>query len=386
MNILPLWPEVPLKKVLTYLDERVELKDTTEYITITVKRRHGGLEERERLFGHQIKTKKQFRLIPGAFIISRVQCWHQAFALVPDSLPPNMIASTNYDQFAISPEADHHYFWWFSHSPMFTETVRSSASGVVIEKMVFDREAWLEKIIPLPPRSVQRRIVAKIEELAEKIKEASSVKKSIADGLNQLLLSIFNNLVSGAEFQPMSEVAPITRRPVKINVNSEYPELGVRSFGKGTFHKPFLNGLEVGTKKLFCIEPGDLVFNNVFAWEGAVAVAKQEDDGRVGSHRFISCVPKRGVATPNFLCFYFLTKEGLAKLGEASPGGAGRNRTLGLEALTKITVPLPPIEKQLWFDKLQMMTNSLKSVQTETQKELNALMPSILDKAFKGDL
>jgi hypothetical protein len=78
------WEEIPLKRVLTYLDERVELDNAEEYATITVKRRHGGLEEREKLFGHQIKTKKQFRLVPGAFIISRVQCWHQAYA--PDSL------------------------------------------------------------------------------------------------------------------------------------------------------------------------------------------------------------------------------------------------------------------------------------------------------------
>ena len=261
-----------------------------------------------------------------------------------------------------------------------------AASEGTTNRVRLKEDRFLSSKIPVPHLSEQQRIVAKIEELAEKIKEASSVKKSIAGELNQLLLSVFNNLVSGGEFQPMSEVAPITRRPVKVNVNSEYPELGIRSFGKGGFHKPFLSSLEVGTKKLYRIEPGDLVFNNVFAWEGAVAVAKQEDGGRVGSHRFITCVPKRGVATPNFLCFYFLTKEGLAKLGEASPGGAGRNRTLGLEALTKITVPLPPIERQLWFDKLQIMTNSLKSVQTETQKELDALMPSILDKAFKGEL
>ena len=88
------WEEVPLKRVLTYLDDRVELDDAEEYTTITVKRRHGGLEEREKLFGQQIKTKKQFRLVPGAFIISRVQCWHQAYAVVPHNLPPNMIAST----------------------------------------------------------------------------------------------------------------------------------------------------------------------------------------------------------------------------------------------------------------------------------------------------
>ena len=138
------WKEVRLGDILRYLDERETLEDEKEYLTITVKRRQGGLEMREKLFGHQIATKKQFKLVPGAFIISRIQCWHQAYAIVGD-VPPNAIASSNYDQFAISAEVDERFFWWLSHSPEFTETVRSSASGVVIEKMVFDRNEWLTK-------------------------------------------------------------------------------------------------------------------------------------------------------------------------------------------------------------------------------------------------
>ncbi len=184
----------------------------------------------------------------------------------------------------------------------------------------------------------------------------------------------------------MSDVAPLMRRPVKINIDKEYQELGVRSFGKGTFHKPPLSGATVGSKKLYQIFPGDLVFNNVFAWEGAVAVAKKEDIGRVGSHRFITCIPQEGVATSDFLRFYFLTDEGLEKLGEASPGGAGRNRTLGLEALGKIKVPIPSIEKQLWFDALQSKIATLKQIKSQTTIEMDALLPSILDKAFRGEL
>src|SRR6266446_3442969 len=97
------WKEVKLSDILRHLDERITMDDEKEYLTITVKRRHGGLEIREKLFGHQIATKKQFGLVPGAFIISRVQCWHQAYAIVGD-VPPNTIASQNYDQFAISPQ------------------------------------------------------------------------------------------------------------------------------------------------------------------------------------------------------------------------------------------------------------------------------------------
>src|SRR5207302_10466463 len=91
-------------------------------------------------------------------------------------VPANTIASTNYDQFAISPEVDPRFFWWLSHSPAFTETVRSSAVGVVIEKMVFNRDEWLTRTVRLPPLEEQRRVVARIEEVDAQIHEARALR------------------------------------------------------------------------------------------------------------------------------------------------------------------------------------------------------------------
>ena len=142
----------------------------------------------------------------------------------------------------------------------------------------------------------------------------------------------------------------------------------------------------VGSKKLFRIEAGDLLFNIVFAWEGAVAVAKPEDHGRVGSHRFLTCVPKPELVTSSFLQFHFLTDEGLEQLSQASPGGAGRNRTLGQKAFHKLEVPVPAFEKQLWFTSLLEKAEVLKQWEHDADEELDALLPSILNKAFKGDL
>jgi len=184
----------------------------------------------------------------------------------------------------------------------------------------------------------------------------------------------------------MGEVAPLVRRPVSVDGIGSYPELGIRSFGKGTFHKPVLSGIEVGDKRIFRIEPGDLLFSNVFAWEGAIAVAKTADAGRYGSHRYITCVPKPDVATSRFLWFYFLTQEGLEQIRSASPGGAGRNRTLGLAALEHIQVPIPTMAEQEWFDAIQLQVDVLKGSQAETAAELDALLPAVLSKAFAGEL
>ncbi|WP_251969409.1 restriction endonuclease subunit S [Sphaerotilus microaerophilus] len=145
----------------------------------------------------------------------------------------------------------------------------------------------------------------------------------------------------------LADIAPIVRREVDIQPDHAYPELGIRSFGKGTFHKPPLHGADAGTKRLFEIKPGDLVFSNVFAWEGAIAVASPDDNGRYGSHRFITCVVDPSRACAEYLKFYLTASEdGRAQVLQASPGGAGRNRTLGVEKLGRIAVPLPPLDVQ----------------------------------------
>ena len=51
---------------------------------------------------------------------------------------------------------------------------------------------------------------------------------------------------------------------------------------------------------------------------------------------------------------------------------------------------IPPLEEQrrlvAYLDGLHGQVAQLRLWQEETQKELDALMPSILDKAFKGEL
>ena len=183
---------------------------------------------------------------------------------------------------------------------------------------------------------------------------------------------------------PLANIAPIVRRAVDIQHDQAYPKMGIRSFGKGTFHKPPLSGGDVGTKRLFRIEPGDLLFSNVFAWEGAIAIAQPEDAGRFGSHRFITCQANPELTTAEFLRYQFLTDDGMLKIGEASPGGAGRNRTLGLEKLMAIEVPMPPRVVQQTFDRLQAEVAALKAKHTAIREANAALLPATLERVFSA--
>src|ERR1019366_3225407 len=241
--------------------------------------------------------------------------------------------------------------------------------------------------IPVPPLPEQGRLVKLLDEADELRKLRGQADRRTAVLIPALFHEMFGNSRSkGWPSVRLGEVAPIVRRPVQVDLLANYPELGIRSFGKGTFHKPSLSGVEVGGKRIYRIEPGDLLFSNVFAWEGAIAVVKREDSGRFGSHRFIACVPKAEVATSDFLSFYFLTAEGLEKIGEASPGGAGRNRTLGLDALSRINVPLPPLPLQKEFAQRGIDIRELETAQAARRQRSDDLFQSLLHRAFEGEL
>ncbi|MDE3180835.1 MAG: hypothetical protein KGM47_14405 [Acidobacteriota bacterium] len=68
------------------------------------------------------------------------------------------------------------------------------------------------------------------------------------------------------------------------------------------------------------------------------------------------------------------------------PGGAGRNRTFGIEALQRLEVPPPPYGSQWWFNSLASKMESVEDLRRQVDARVDSLLPSILDKAFKGEL
>ncbi len=261
--------------------------------------------------------------------------------------------------------------------------------SVTIHQLGYSRHAKLlaEQVVRFPVSlAEQRRIVTRVESLTSRSQKLRELNASLVEDMARLLRAEYKRITEDAPTKPFSDVAKLVRRWVKTKPDQNYPETGIRSFGKGTFHKPALTGEQLGTKRICRIKAGDLVFMNVFAWEGAIAVAQPEDDGRVASHRFMMHEVLPDQATAEFLCYYFLTERGLEQIRGASPGSAGRNRTLGITKLEKIPVPVPPIEDQRRFAKLRKLYFLLQRLHREAEMELASFTPALLAKAFRGEL
>jgi type I restriction enzyme S subunit len=168
------------------------------------------------------------------------------------------------------------------------------------------------------------------------------------------------------------KVGNITNRisnPVSVNLNELYQQIGIRSHGKGIFHKEFVDGKSLGNKRIFWLVEDALIVNIVFAWEHAVARTTKNEVGMVASHRFPMYVAIPNITDIDYLIHFFLTKKGKNLLELASPGGAGRNKTLGQKEFENLNFSIPSYAEQTKIA-LFLTTLNNKLQQLKKKKEL----------------
>ena len=376
---------VALGEVLSRNESTVPIEPDQQYQEVTIRLWGKGVTSRGFVNGSSIAANRRFRVSSGQFIVSRIDARHGAMGIVPPNLH-DAIVTNDFPSFnVLENRMNSGYFGWFSQTKKFVDLCRSASEGTT-NRVRLKEERFLRLAIPLPPLDEQKRIVSRIDRLAGDISKANLLASECERQSNALLMSIFNRTVKSARLCQLGEVAPLQRRPAIVDLGESYPQVSVRSFGRGTFHNPPLHGNEITWQKPHLVKAGDILVSNIKAWEGAIAVAGESDDGRYGSHRYLTFVPVDNIATANFLCFYLLSPEGLFQVGEASPGSADRNRTLSTKKMLSILVPVPCYNLQLEFDARCEKIRSTSEFRTRATAERDALLPSILDRAFKGEL
>ena len=383
--IIDAWPRVKLGELLSQVEDIIPIEDDVLYRQVTVRMHNRGLVLRKKCTGNEIKTKKQYRIRMGEFVFSKIDARNGAMGLVPIELD-GAIVSNDFPVFEINcKKINPQFLNFYTSTEAFTIDCLAKSKGTSNRKRIKE-ERILEIEVPLPQMEVQSKIVGIIKSIQNKILEIKVLQDNTEQEIGSFIHSLFVSITERCGRKALKDMAPLVRRKVEIDPEKEYFELGIRSFGKGIFHKPAIRGGELNGKRLFKIEPGDLLFNNVFAWEGAVSVAQSEDAGRYGSHRFISRRAVDGIASADYLYYYFTTPEGIEQLGKASPGSAGRNRTLGLKMLDEIEVPVPAYERQLWVVSIAKRLEELNKRQEMIKKEMERLFKSVLDIAFQGEM
>jgi len=195
---------------------------------------------------------------------------------------------------------------------------------------------------PLPPLPEQKAIADLLstwDEAIEKTERLIQAKERYKLGeLHSRISSQKANSTIGAFAKPVVR---------KVDKPEEsYVAVGIRSHFKGTFQRLVEDPRTVNMDSLYRVKENDLILNITFAWEGAIALVKKEDEECYVSHRFPTYEIKRSKAEPCFIRQLIMSSRMKYDLSNISPGGAGRNRVLNKKDFLKMPIWLPDLEAQ----------------------------------------
>lgn len=287
---------------------------------------------------------KDFLIETGDFLISRSNTLDKVGRVI---LFRGEIKNCSYPDLLMRFRIDEKDVWKeylevYLRSSAVRKHIQSCASGTS-KSMVKINKTVVEKIpLVLPPYSEQKAIADILftwDEAIDKTEQLIQAKKRLKAGRVQALItSKETNSTMGAFAKPIVR---------KVDKPSEsYVALGIRSHFKGTFQRAIEDPNTISMTELYQVQEDDLIVNITFAWEGAIALVRKDDEMCYVSHRFPTYGILKEKADPSFVRQLIISSRMKYDLLSMSPGGAGRNKVLNKKDFLKMSIWLPDLKTQ----------------------------------------
>jgi type I restriction enzyme S subunit len=394
------FPMVALGEVLTPVSRPESVDPEKEYRILGAHWYAEGLYIKNIKLGSGIQANKVYRIENGDFVYNRLFAWKGSFAVATNE-NHGCYVSNEFPCFKVdSDRADSKYLWlYFSRAKIWEEAFGLSTGGTPTSRNRLKEEKFLAMQISLPPLSEQRRIVARIEELAAKIGEARGLRMKAGEEIEALFESAVGTIFNQLNLVERKKLSTLTSKigsgSTPTGGRATYPSSGI----------PFIRSLNVrmrnfqwdgiafidktthGIMKGTQVKPNDVLLNITGASIGRVACAPSDlAEANVNQH--VAIIRPIETLYTRYL-MYWLSQPSIQEFINDEQKGATRQGFTKAQIET-FEVPLPPLPEQLrivaYLDALQAKVDTLRRLQAQTGAEMDALMPAVLERAFMEEL
>lgn len=339
----------------------------------------------------------------GDFVYNRLFAWKGSVA-VASAEHEGWFVSSEFPCFKVNHgRLDPRFLWlYFSRQKAWSEALGLSSGSTPTSRNRLKEQELLTMKISLLPMEEQRRIVARIEELVAKMTEAFALRQQAIAEVESLVSRAASAALDDDRWEtgrlgeilaesprnglsPKPQVETAGRPMLRINAVSSSPDcfVDLTAYKKVEVSDDEARPYVLQHEDVFIVRyNGDL--NRV----AKAAIFKGETNAAFPD-KLMRLRPDREKMTPDFLVYALGCRRVRQQIEELGKTTAGQIGVSGTDAKSFI-VPVPPLPEQYrimsYLDSFQAKVDALRRLQGETAAELDALLPSILDKAFKGDL
>ena len=196
-------------------------------------------------------------------------------------------------------------------------------------------------------------------------------------------------LPKGWHFARFDEFLQREDRKITIDDSASYNCVGVRWYGIGAFIREQLLGMNIARKQQWIIKAGDIVYNKLFAWKGAFAIADESVDGCIVSDKFPTYKLNPATIDPCFLGYYFRTPQVAQQAQDLSKGAAAISKlTLNPPQFWDLKIPLPLLEEQhrivAKIEELGAKVEKARKLRKQINDETESLIPSLITRLLRN--
>ena len=195
------WPRVRFGDIMRRNSRPYTLGPEEDANLIGMRLYGGGPFHRELKPAMQIAKKSHFVINAGDVIYNKLFAWKGTFGIVPKEFD-GMFVSDKFPTYELDRSCVDEIFLrlYFRCPPLWEEARMMSTGSAALSKLTLNPPKFLLLTMPLPPLAEQRRIVARIEELAAQMDGARALRQEAAEETEALPLAELN-----AVFQQQAE-------------------------------------------------------------------------------------------------------------------------------------------------------------------------------------
>ena len=397
------WPVVPLSAVASPVDRSTPVLAGTAYRTIGVKWWGEGAYERATIDGSRTAAKTLSIVRRGDLIINKIWVRHGSVAVAGGDVD-GCAASGEFPTF--QPDNDRilpQWLHWICKTRGFWAACDALSRGTSGKNRIRP-ELFLTIEISLPPIDEQQRLVTKIDAIQARLEAAQNLRRVTADCADRL--------VAAEEFK-IWQVGSLGTASTLEQVTTFLARGRQTKQGASNHHLIKTQHVQMGryVESTITLSPeaAAKVDEEALAHSGDTLIACSAAGclGRVAfysngtrrastdSHVAIAR-PHPDIVSPEYLYAYLRGAQGQVQLRSREKGDWKREKVgfrlteLNVADMRKVPVPVPSLPEQRriveYVEKIRSRVDSMKDLQAKTAAEIDAMLPSILDRAFRGEL